>query len=96
MDELARIIDMEGTGRLNIPGREFIMDGVLFKAKSGRKLHGFLFNDILILAEPLKALNERGYLYILYREPMPLERVTVRQQHSISLKPSFSASSSGK
>lgn len=44
------------------------MDGVLFKAKSGRKLHGFLFNDILILAEPLKALNERGYLYILYRE----------------------------
>ncbi|RCH90712.1 hypothetical protein CU097_003149 [Rhizopus azygosporus] len=94
MDELARIIDMEGTGRLNIPGREFIMDGILFKAKSGRKLHGFLFNDILILAEPLKALNERGYLYILYREPMPLERVTVRQQHSISLKPSFSASNS--
>lgn len=27
---------------------------------------------------------------------MPLERVTVRQQHSISLKPSFSASNSGK
>lgn len=44
------------------------MDGVLYKAKSGRKLHGFLFNDMLLLAEPLKTLNERGYLYILYRE----------------------------
>lgn len=44
------------------------MDGALFKAKSGRKLHGFLFNDILILAEPLKSLNQEGYLYTLYRE----------------------------
>jgi hypothetical protein len=44
------------------------MDGALFKAKSGRKLHGFLFNDLLILAEPLKSLNPKGYLYNLYRE----------------------------
>ncbi|KAI9478903.1 MAG: hypothetical protein EXX96DRAFT_525777 [Benjaminiella poitrasii] len=89
MSELTRIIDMEATGRLNIPGREFIMDGVLFKAKSGRKLHGYLFSDILILAEPLKTLNQKGYLYSLYREPMPLERVSIRQQQTISLKTSF-------
>ncbi|KAI7900770.1 uncharacterized protein BX663DRAFT_516465 [Cokeromyces recurvatus] len=92
VSELTRIIDMEATGRLNIPGREFVMDGVLFKAKSGRKLHGYLFNDILILAEPLKTLNQKGYLYSLYREPMPLERVSVRQQQTISLKASFGSS----
>ncbi|MBM6388183.1 MAG: hypothetical protein JSY10_30315 [Paenibacillus sp.] len=44
------------------------MDGALFKSKSGRKLHGFLFNDVLILAEPLKSLSQKGYLYSLYRE----------------------------
>ncbi|KAL7334415.1 hypothetical protein PS15p_200047 [Mucor circinelloides] len=93
MSELSRIIDMEATGRLNIAGREFIMDGALFKAKSGRKLHGFLFNDILLLAEPLKALNPKGYLYILYREPMPIESVSVRQQTTMTLKPSFGNSS---
>ncbi|KAL0136070.1 hypothetical protein V8B55DRAFT_1552696 [Mucor lusitanicus] len=89
MTELSRIIDMEATGRLNITGREFIMDGALFKAKSGRKLHGFLFNDILLLAEPLKALSPKGYLYTLYREPMPIESVSVRQQTTMTLKPSF-------
>ncbi|KAL9542210.1 hypothetical protein MBANPS3_008720 [Mucor bainieri] len=95
MSELSRIIDMEATGRLNITGREFIMDGALFKAKSGRKLHGFLFNDILLLAEPLKALNPKGYLYTLYREPMPIETVSVRQQTTMTLKPSF-GNNSGK
>ncbi|KAK4521682.1 uncharacterized protein ATC70_004214 [Mucor velutinosus] len=89
MSELSRIIDMEATGRLNITGREFILDGALFKAKSGRKLHGFLFNDILLLAEPLKALSPKGYLYTLYREPMPIESVSVRQQTTMTLKPSF-------
>ncbi|KAG2207242.1 hypothetical protein INT46_008860 [Mucor plumbeus] len=93
MSELSRIIDMEAAGRLNITGREFIMDGALFKAKSGRKLHGFLFNDILILAEPLKTLSPKGYLYTLYREPMPIEEVSVRQQTTITLKPSFGNSS---
>lgn len=44
------------------------MEGALFKSKSGRKLHGFLFNDLLILAEPLKSLSPKGYLYSLYKE----------------------------
>ncbi|CAO3665847.1 unnamed protein product [Rhizopus stolonifer] len=93
MNELSRIIDMEGAQWPNVPNREFVMDGVLFKAKSGRKLHGFLFNDIFLLAEPLKTLNERGYLYILYREPMYIDRVSIRQQQSMSLKQSFSGGS---
>ncbi|KAI8975146.1 hypothetical protein BDF20DRAFT_822616 [Mycotypha africana] len=92
LSELSRLIDMETYGKLNITGREFIMDGALFKAKSGRKLHGFLFNDILILAEPLKTLNVKGYLYTLYREPFPLEKVSVRQQQSMTLKHTFSNS----
>ncbi|KAG2195516.1 hypothetical protein INT47_002712 [Mucor saturninus] len=89
MSELSRIVDLEGTVNLNVPGREFVMDGALFKAKSGRKLHGFLFNDLLILAEPLKSLSPKGYLYSLYREPMPIESVSVRQQQTMTLKPSF-------
>ncbi|KAI7888806.1 uncharacterized protein EV154DRAFT_424999 [Mucor mucedo] len=89
MSELSRILDLEGTVNLNVPGREFVMDGALFKAKSGRKLHGFLFNDLLILAEPLKSLSPKGYLYSLYREPMPIESVSVRQQQTMTLKPSF-------
>lgn len=68
------------------------MDGILFKAKSGRKLHGFLFNDIMLLAEPLKQLSPKGYLYSLYREPLPLERVSVRQQQTMAIMPSFSSS----
>ncbi|KAI8985858.1 hypothetical protein BDB01DRAFT_786574 [Pilobolus umbonatus] len=94
MSELSRIIDMEGAERLNIPGREYVMDGALFKAKSGRKLHGYLFNDILILTEPLKTLSAKGYLYTLYREPMPLEAVSVRQQQTMTLKSSFSGATS--
>ncbi|KAG2237303.1 hypothetical protein INT48_009036 [Thamnidium elegans] len=66
MSELSRILDMESTDRLNLPGREFVMDGALFKSKSGRKLHGFLFND-----------------------PMPIDKVSVRQQQTMALKSSF-------
>ncbi|GAA5798518.1 hypothetical protein EDC94DRAFT_593478 [Helicostylum pulchrum] len=91
MSELSRILDMESTDRLNIPGREFVMDGALFKSKSGRKLHGFLFNDVLILAEPLKSLSQKGYLYSLYREPMPIDKVSVRQQQTMALKSSFTS-----
>ncbi|KAI8338784.1 hypothetical protein EDC96DRAFT_611240 [Choanephora cucurbitarum] len=91
--ELSRILDMESIGRLDVHGREFVMDSPLFKTKSGRKLHGFLFNDILILAEPLKSLSPKGYLYTLYREPMPLEKISVRQQQTMTMKPSFGSNS---
>ncbi|CAO3620385.1 unnamed protein product [Cunninghamella echinulata] len=89
MSELSRILDMEGFGRLDIRGREFIMDGVLYKAKSGRKLHGYLFNDMFLLVEPLKSLSSKGYLYTLYREPMNIGRITIREQQQIGLINSF-------
>ncbi|KAL0078645.1 hypothetical protein J3Q64DRAFT_1664753 [Phycomyces blakesleeanus] len=93
IDELSRILDMEGYGRLDVWGREFVMEGILYKAKSGRKLHAYLFNDILILAEPLKSLSPKGYLYSLYREPMNIENVSIRQQQNMTLKPSFGGNS---
>ncbi|KAI9247826.1 hypothetical protein BY458DRAFT_526897 [Sporodiniella umbellata] len=93
MNELSRIIDMEGAQWLKLKNREYVMDGALFKAKSGRKLHGFLFNDVFLLAEPLKTLNEKGYLYTLYREPMMIEGVGIRQLQTVSLKQSFSSAS---
>ncbi|KAI9492304.1 hypothetical protein BDB00DRAFT_441263 [Zychaea mexicana] len=95
MRELSRLLDMEHYGRLDVSSREFVMEGVLYKAKSGRKLHGYLFNDILILTEPLKALSSEGYLYRLYKEPMSVDMITVRQQHqNLSLKASFTSSTS--
>ncbi|KAI8890231.1 hypothetical protein K501DRAFT_206841 [Backusella circina FSU 941] len=94
LSELSRILDMEGAWRLNVPGREIVMDGALYKAKSGRKLHGYLFNDLLILAEPMKTLSHKGYLYSLYREPMPVGKVTVRQQSTMTLKPTFGTNNS--
>ncbi|KAF7728302.1 hypothetical protein EC973_006477 [Apophysomyces ossiformis] len=89
MNELSRILDMGNHGRLDVRGREFVMEGVLFKTKSGRKLHGYLFNDTLILAEALKGLSPEGYLYKLYREPMNIEDVSIRQQQTMTLKSSF-------
>ncbi|KAI9022188.1 hypothetical protein CLU79DRAFT_751554 [Phycomyces nitens] len=96
IDELSRILDMEGYGRLDVWGREFVMEGILYKAKSGRKLHAYLFNDIMILAEPLKSLSPKGYLYSLYREPMNIEHVSIRQQQNMTLKPSFGGNSGKK
>ncbi|KAI9322514.1 hypothetical protein BX666DRAFT_1849334 [Dichotomocladium elegans] len=91
IDELSRILDMEGHGRLNVPGREFVMEGILYKAKSGRKLHGYLFNDILVLTEPLRGLSAQGYLHRLYREPLDLSAVSIRQHlhQNISIKAPF-------
>ncbi|KAI8070947.1 hypothetical protein BC940DRAFT_175940 [Gongronella butleri] len=90
MSELSRILDMEGYGRLDIPGREFIMEGVLHKAKSGRKLQGYLFSDMFLLLEPLKGLSPKGYLYGLYRDPMNIERLVVRSQSAANtLRSSF-------
>ena len=51
------------------------MEGVLYKAKSGRKLHGYLFNDALVLTEPLRELSPEGYLHRLYKEVMMGDQV---------------------
>ncbi|KAI8340948.1 hypothetical protein BC941DRAFT_488850 [Chlamydoabsidia padenii] len=89
MGELGRILDMEGFGRLDIRGREFVMEGVLYKTKSGRKLQGYLFNDLFLLVEPLKSLNPKGYLYSLYREPMNIERLVIRDNQMTNSKSTF-------
>ncbi|KAJ8662806.1 hypothetical protein O0I10_000982 [Lichtheimia ornata] len=93
MDELSRILDMGGHAKLKVHGREFVMEGVLYKAKSGRKLHGYLFNDTLILTEPLRELSPEGYLHRLYKEPLNLDRINIRQlPQQMSIKAPFSGS----
>ncbi|CAM0136668.1 unnamed protein product [Umbelopsis sp. WA50703] len=78
LQELSRLVDLEGLETIDRVGREFVMEGTLYKAKSGRKLHGCLFNDMLILAQPIRGLSSQGYLYTLYKEPMPTDRIQVR------------------
>ncbi|KAI7880960.1 hypothetical protein K492DRAFT_207137 [Lichtheimia hyalospora FSU 10163] len=91
MDELSRILDMGGHANLKVHGREFVMEGVLYKAKSGRKLHGYLFNDALVLTEPLRELSPEGYLHRLYKEPLTLDRINIRQlPQQMSIKAPFS------
>jgi hypothetical protein len=62
-----------------------MMEGPLYKAKSGRKLHACLFNDMLILAQPIRGLSPQGYLYTLYKEPMPTDRIYVRGSAKLGL-----------
>ncbi|KAI9286625.1 hypothetical protein BC943DRAFT_351418 [Umbelopsis sp. AD052] len=78
LSELSRLVDLEGLESIERAGREFMMEGPLYKAKSGRKLHACLFNDMLILAQPIRGLSPQGYLYTLYKEPMPTDRIQVR------------------
>ncbi|KAH8550754.1 hypothetical protein BGW37DRAFT_426985 [Umbelopsis sp. PMI_123] len=78
LQELSRLVDLEGLESIERAGREFMMEGPLYKSKSGRKLHACLFNDMLILAQPIRGLSPQGYLYTLYKEPMPTDRIYVR------------------
>ncbi|KAJ1511700.1 hypothetical protein HMI55_006497 [Coelomomyces lativittatus] len=55
--------------------RHFITHGDLSKAKSGRKLQAYLFNDLLLLCEEKK--SDQGYPFQLYRAPLPLQTITV-------------------
>ena len=65
-------------------------EGPLAKNKSGRKLYGYLFNDLLLLVEPKKQSTttttttsnstalSKGH-YCLYEKPIPLNEMIVRQ-----------------
>lgn len=64
------------------------MEGVLYKAKSGRKLHGYLFNDSLFLTEPLKELSPEGYLHRLYKEVGSASQVAL-QWINIDMQPLY-------
>ncbi|RKP06083.1 Dbl homology domain-containing protein [Thamnocephalis sphaerospora] len=60
--------------------REFIMEGKLVKANSGRKLLVYLFNDMLLLTQPPKHRSTSGYKNAIYREPLLLSDITVRSE----------------
>lgn len=59
---------LEGLTRQLGP-RRAIMDGPLAKHKSGKQLHGFLFNDIFILTQPAPAGSP--FRFVLYRTVSP-------------------------
>lgn len=50
------------------------MQGQVAKAKSGRKLNAYLFNDLVLFTE------DRGNSEIVYRYPFPLEETSVREK----------------
>ncbi|CAG8555372.1 11309_t:CDS:10, partial [Ambispora gerdemannii] len=82
--EISRLVDLEGleakldlTSMTRLLGkRQFVMEGPLQKVKSNRKLHGYLFNDLLILAQESRN-SVRGYKYVLYKPPLPLNEIAV-------------------
>ncbi|KAJ1555279.1 Intersectin-2, partial [Nowakowskiella sp. JEL0078] len=97
LETIANIIDLDSNeckinllSKTRILGkREFVMDGPLLKGKSGRKLHGFLFNDVLLFTEPSnkptggptpqsKLAQSRGKEFFLYRKPVSLNEIYVR------------------
>ncbi|KAF7298359.1 Actin cytoskeleton-regulatory complex protein [Mycena kentingensis (nom. inval.)] len=67
-----------GQGRLDLTApmrhmgmRRLVKEGPLVKGKSGRKLHGFLCSDILVLTD--------ASMKTLYRMPIPLNEAQVKE-----------------
>ncbi|KAI9193369.1 uncharacterized protein BJ171DRAFT_528088 [Polychytrium aggregatum] len=58
--------------------RQFIQEGPLAKAKSGRKLRGFIFNDLFLLAQPHSKKGAHSKPLSLYRKPYLLHEISVR------------------
>lgn len=72
--------------RASNKARQFIYEGALLKAKSGRKIQAVLFNDFFFLLElknssidPAAATEEDGKIYNLYRPPMRVAQTTLRE-----------------
>lgn len=64
--------------------RECLHEGMLFKAKSGRKLYVYLFNDLLLMCEQTgdaasstTSDSGQGKMYRVYRKPLPLNEILV-------------------
>jgi len=57
--------------------RRYLYDGVLEKTKSNKKLHAFLFNDMLLVVRHHISVGG-GYEYIPYREPIPVNALLAR------------------
>lgn len=75
MEELNLLKDTKTLGK-----REFIHEGFLMKAKSNRKLKGYLFNDLLLLIQTQRNKS------MVYRQPIPLNEILVREPSAVSAK----------
>jgi hypothetical protein len=64
-----------------VQARKFIMEGPLAKAKSGRKLYVYLFNDLILFTQ-LKSTSARtmvkGTKYWIYREPLFINEISLQ------------------
>ncbi|KAJ3099858.1 hypothetical protein HDU96_010540 [Phlyctochytrium bullatum] len=91
IEALAMLIDQDSSehGRLDLLGptrygtpRLYVFDSPLAKAKSGRKLHGYLFNDVILLLQQrnsaLGVFNESKAQYTLYHAPIPVDQANIR------------------
>ncbi|KAI8915202.1 hypothetical protein DFJ77DRAFT_359259 [Powellomyces hirtus] len=94
LEEVQRVLDLtcDEEHKLDLAAptrvlgpRIFIHEGDLTKNKSGRKLHAYVFNDVLLLAQPKgkQERNFKGHLFGLYRKPMPLNEIAVRDIHKL-------------
>jgi len=87
LKELQAKIDLQGLGEdinlcsetRSLGPRRCLFDGVLIKAKSGRKLQAFLFNDMFLLTQHHGLVPVAGYEYSVYREPIPVHALLVRE-----------------
>lgn len=64
----------------NLGPRRFMFEGDLWKVK-GRRLRGFLFNDMLLLCQSTKDGR-----YVIYRQPFFLKHISVRDWDSLALR----------
>ncbi|ORY14856.1 Dbl homology domain-containing protein [Neocallimastix californiae] len=63
-----------------VKSRKFVLEGPLSKAKSGRKLYGYLFNDIIIFTYPKSNSSiamVKGAKYWLYRDPLYINEISL-------------------
>ncbi|GBC18369.1 uncharacterized protein OCT59_006422 [Rhizophagus irregularis] len=78
LEDLEEKLDLTSTTR-SVGKRQFILEGALKKAKSGRNLYGYLFNDLLLLTQHNKKSVAKGYQYALYKPPILLNEIVVKR-----------------
>ncbi|KAI9596738.1 Dbl homology domain-containing protein [Syncephalis fuscata] len=77
LSDLGKHFDLTGQ-TIYFEQRYIIMDSAIVKANSGRKLHAYLFTDMLLLTQPPKHRSTSGYKNAVYREPLLLNEIQVR------------------
>ncbi|RKP06297.1 Dbl homology domain-containing protein [Thamnocephalis sphaerospora] len=74
MDSSAQQLDLTGCTRF-LGQRRFVMEGVWIKGRQGRRLHAFLFTDLLLLCE---AARSQPGMFKPYLDPISLSELEVR------------------